>query len=150
MDEKRKVYTSNIQILYSDLKKAVNNYVNYGHTTGDVRYINAYLMAVLGAIVAYKDTVLKGQEESTMIEGCKYANNLLKHDPEIITHLDAVGGVDFPVAFPLEISPIEVVWKFQGLDAKYPAQKEAFEQYYAGREILHTLEIVLNQLNIDV
>lgn len=53
MCDKESVYRSNIQILYSNLHRAISDYLDYGHTSGEVKYINAYTMAVLGAIAAY-------------------------------------------------------------------------------------------------
>lgn len=150
MASKEDVYVSNIRVLYSDLKKAINNYIDHGHTTGEVKYINAYLMATIGAIVAYKDTVLKTQEESYEIKACKYANNMLKHDPEIITHIKPVGGFEFPIFFPLEIPEIDVIWKWQDLYSKHSDQKKAFKELFAEQSVLETMESVLTQLGIEV
>ena len=144
MTEKEAVYKSNLQILFSDLRQAVNDYIGYGHTNGEVKYINAYLMAVLGAIAAYKDTVLKGQKESDEIKACKYANNMLKHDPSIITPMVPSGGATFPISFPIVIPKIDVVWKWQDLQADHPDQKEAFKKWFVGKPVLDTLQVYLH------
>ena len=150
MGDKREVYISNIQILFSDLEQAINDYIESGHLSGDVKYINAYLMAVLGAIVAYKDTVLKEQKESENVKACKYANNMLKHDLFIVTHVETVGGFHFPIHFPLIVPKIDVVWKWQDLNTKHADQKLAFKELFAGKPVLKTLEGVLGQLGVEV
>lgn len=150
MTEKEAVYKSNLQILFSDLRQAVNDYIGYGHTHGEVKYINAYLMAVLGAIAAYKDTVLKGQKESDEIKACKYANNMLKHDPSIITMMVPSGGATFPISFPLEIPEINIIWKWLNLESKHEDQKKAFKKLFVGEPVLDTLQMVLTHLGIDI
>lgn len=150
MDKKEEVYINNVQILFSDLKESINEYINKGHCSGEVKYINAYLSAVLGAIVSYKDTVLMNQNETDEIKACKYANNMLKHDPTIITHIVPKGGIAFPVSFPVSIEPINVVWKWQNLNAYHQDQKDAFKTLFAGKPVLNTLEYVLTQLQIEV
>ena len=147
MSEKETVYISNIQILYSDLKNAINDYIEGGYSKGESKFINAYLMAVIGAIVAYKDTIIKGQE-SEEIKACKYANNMLKHDPIIVTHIKPTGGIEFPIEIPLEIPEIDVVWKWQDLDAHHQDQKDAFKKLFVGKPVLETLEGVLSQIGI--
>lgn len=150
MDDKGKVYVSNIQILYNDLQKAINEYINSGHIYGEVKYINAYLMAVLGAIAVYKDTVKKDVPETDEIKACKYANNMLKHEPTIITHIEPEGGISFPISFPVAIEQIDIVWKWQDLNAYHQNQKKAFKDLFAGKPVLNTLNTVLSQLNIEV
>lgn len=150
MTEKEAVYKSNLQILFSDLHQAVKDYIDYGHTNGEVKYINAYLMAVLGAIAAYKDTVLKGQKETDEIKACKYANNMLKHDPTIITPMTPTGGAGFPISFPLVIPQISIVWKWQDLQSKHEDQKDAFKDLFAEKSVLDTLYQVLTHLGIDI
>ncbi len=149
MNDKAVVYKSNIQILYSDLCKAINEYVDFSHCTGEVKYINAYVMAVLGAIAAYKDTVIPGESETDEIKACKYANNMLKHDPTIISNITSAGGMQFPMTFPLVIPEIEIVWKWQDLNAHHLDQKEAFRHLFAGKPVINTLERVLAQLDIQ-
>ena len=149
MDDKSVMYKSIIQILYSDLCRAINEYIEHGHCTGDVKYINAYVMAVLGAIAAYKDTVIPGETETEEIKACKYANNMLKHDPTIISHITSSGGMHFPMSFPLVIPEIEIVWKWQDLNAHHEDQKNAFKELFAGKPVLQTLNNVLSQLVIE-
>lgn len=129
---------------------AINEYINNGHIYGEVKYINAYLMAVLGAIAAYKDTVKKDIKETEEIKACKYANNMLKHNPIIITHIEHEGGITFPISFPIASDPINIVWKWQDLNAHHPEQKKAFKDLFAGKPVLSTLNTVLSQLNIEV
>lgn len=149
MSDKERVYKSNIQILYHDLKNAIKTYIEHGHTTGEIQYVNAYLMAVLAAIAAYNDTVENGREETDEIKACKYANNLLKHDPTIVTHIKPEGGITFPMSFPLTIPEIDVVWKWQELYARSRNQNDAFKNLFAGKPVLQTLDNVLLQLGIE-
>lgn len=150
MDTKAEVYVSNIRILFSDLKKAINDYYDHGHTTGEVKYINAYLMAVIGAIAAYKDTVLKGHKESDEIKACKCANNMLKHDPEIISHIKPVGGFHFSASSQVVFPEIDVVWRRHDLEGKCSEQKKAYMELFSEQSVLETLGDVLNQLGIEV
>lgn len=156
MCDKESVYRSNIQILYSNLHRAISDYLDYGHTSGEVKYINAYTMAVLGAIAAYYDTVKAPQsgsnqkKEEKMILACKYANNMLKHDPTIVTHVRSSGGLSFPMSFPVSIEEIEVVWKWQDFNSRHPEQKAAFQELFADKPVLDTLQQVLMHLGIDV
>ena len=149
MSDKEMVYKSNIQILFHDLQNAINIYIKHGHTTGEIQYVNAYLLAVLAAIAAYKDTVLKDRPETDEIKACKYANNMLKHDPTIISHIESDGGMTFPMHFPLVIPEIDIVWKWQDLSAHHEDQKNAFKVLFAGKPVLQTLDNVLSQLGIE-
>jgi len=38
----KEVYKSNIKISYNDLSHAVHYYIEHGHLTGDVRFVNVY------------------------------------------------------------------------------------------------------------
>lgn len=156
MGDKENVYKCNIQIIYTALEKAIADYIDHGYTTGEMKYINAYSMAVLGAIVAYYDTVKAPQSGSNQknegkeILACKYANNMLKHDPSIVTHVQSNGGFSFPMSFPLSIEKINIVWKWQELHTKHPEQKAAFKELFANKPVLDTLQQVLMRLGIDI
>lgn len=156
MCDKESVYRSNIQILFYNLQRAIADYIDYGHTSGEMKYINAYSMAVLGAIVAYYDTVKAPQSGSNQknegkeILACKYANNMLKHDPSIVTHVQSSGGFSFPMSLPLSIEEINIVWKWQELHSKHPEQKAAFQEMFANKPVLDTLQQVLMRLGIDI
>lgn len=156
MTEKEQVYQTNIRILYKHLEDSIGDYINIGHICGKTEYVNAYVMAVLGAIVAYYDTVVKPNkainkiQEEKCILACKYANNMLKHDPSIVTHVRSKGGLTFPMAFPVSIDEIEVVWKWQDLPTNHPDQKDAFQDLFADKQVLETLQTVLTHLGIDI
>ena len=156
MCDKEGVYRSNIQILYSDLQRAIADYIDHGHSAGEMKYINAYSMAVLGAVVAYYDTVKapqsgsKQKNEGKEILACKYANNMLKHDPSIVTHVQSSGGLSFRMSFPFSIEEIKVVWKWQDFHSKHPEQKAAFQELFANKPVLDTLQQVLTHLGIDI
>lgn len=146
---KEEVYKSNIKILYEDLRNAIDDYVEHGHITGDVRFVNAYLMATIGAIVAYNDTVLREQKDFEEMKACKYANNMLKHNPVIVTCVEAHGGLSFPMSFPFEIPIVDVVWKWQDLCSHHEDQKMAFRELFVGKPVIETLEGILDQIGIE-
>lgn len=147
-------YKSNIEIVFNDLKRSINDFCNGGHTSGDLRYINAYLNATLGAIAAYFDTTLKlnfmdRTSEPEVIQAIKYANNMIKHDEEIVTHVEPAGGISFPGELPIEFEPIQIIWKVQNLEARYECQKDAFRKLFNNKDVMETLEPIVNSILSD-
>ena len=106
-------------------------------------------MAILGAIAAYYDTNMPKGMESDELKACKYANNMLKHDPTVITFVQSEGGLHFPMSFPFSIPEIDIVWKWQDLYSKHTDQKQAFKSLFSGMPVLDTLEAVLSQMGIS-
>lgn len=146
-----KVLKSNIEILYGQLCAAVHDYIETGHCMGEFRYINAYLCAAINAIVAYIDRLIEvgHMEESEIVQAIKYANNLQKHNPQLIRMSRSIGGFEFPICFTEDFSipVIEIVWDdCIGLKTKKPSQKDAYEKYFQQRPIIETLDPIVQKL----
>lgn len=141
-----KVLKSNIEILFNHLKKAISNYISSGHAMGEYQFINAYLSATLNAIMAYIDRLLStGQlEETEIIEALKYANNLQKHNPQLIKMAKSIGGFSFPICFENEI---DIVWDdCIGLKTRKESQKNSYEKNLQQRPVIETLTPIVDML----
>ena len=152
LDEKaRLVLKSNIKILFVQLKAAVDDYIDSGYSMGEFSFINAYMSATINAMVAYIERLVKveGLEETELVEALKFANNLQKHNPQLIRMSKSTGGMSFPICFEDEITipQISVVWDdCIGLRTKKPAQKTAYEKYFQQRSVIETLTPIINKL----
>lgn len=144
----REILRSNFLIVYQDLVNATNEYINTGHCRGETAKIDAYLAATIHSIIDYSDRFWGDSTE--VIKACKYANNTLKHNQSLVSHKKITGGVHFPIHFPLEISPIMVVWNYNHhVETRSSAQQYAFEQLFAGREIIETFQPLLERIRED-
>lgn len=147
---KKQQYLSNVWIQYENLREAVDMYDRSGNR--DLTFVNAYLVATISAIVSYIDTVWKpehgNEPEAELFLGIKYANNMVKHSYELVSHVKEAGGLGFPVSFPLVIPKMKMVWSNQKLDAHHKEQVRAYEKLFAGRNILEPLQDVMNELCI--
>lgn len=150
-DRAEAILKSNIEILYSQLQLAIKNYVRHGHSSGEFCYINAYLSATLNAVISYVDRLIKiGRiTETEIIEALKFANNLQKHNPGLISISKSRGGIEFPIAFEdgFEILEIEVVWDdCIALKSRKPSQKIAYEKCFQQKPVIETLEPIIRDL----
>lgn len=155
---------SNLEILYGDLEKAVNEYVRAGYSKGDCRYINAYLAATLNAIASYLERLIeteeiqlrvcsnvKRKEEPEAVKAIKCANNLLKHNSLVIKLVHGRGGITFPIEFNGQFSIPEIAVDWAGCDAegitvRNADQMIAFEHLFVGRPLLGTLRPIVQEL----
>ena len=152
LDERAEsVLKSNIEILYAQLDSSVQDYLKHGYSTRDVRYINAYLGATLNAIISYIDRLIEvGRlENNEKIRALKFANNLQKHNPQLISISKPIGGFTFP--FSLEggfsIPKIEVIWDdCIGLETNSLAQRYAYDMLLKKKSIIETLEPIVREL----
>ncbi|MDP4118948.1 MAG: hypothetical protein Q8873_07140 [Bacillota bacterium] len=150
-ENSKKVLKSNIEILFNQLKVAVDSYVKNGRSMGDFSFINAYLSATLNAMVSYIDRLVKVTqlEESELVEALKFANNLQKHKPELIQIAKSTGGMAFPICFENEviISEISVVWDdCICLKTRKDAQKISYEKNFQQQPIIETLTPIVDKL----
>lgn len=145
----KKILRNNFLILYQDLENAIKEYLNYGHLHGDTEKIDAYLAATIHALIDFSDRFWGDNEE--IIKAFKYANNTLKHNCSLVSHKEVMGGLCFPICFPLEVSEISVVWNYDNLvKVNSKAQQEVFERLLAGQEILKTLEPLASRISNEV
>lgn len=134
------VLKSNCSILFHELQKAVDDYLDYGHTRGEVQYIDAFLTATIHSFIDYADGHLDPNKQDDEFNACRYANNVLKHKSALVTHKKTIGGVQFPIHFPLSFPPIQVVWNYdKTLTLQSKNQQSAFETLFAGKPIIDTL-----------
>ena len=145
------VLKSNIEILYSQLNSAIQDYLHFGHCIGEFRYVNAYLGATLNALVSYIDRLIEvGRfSETDIVQALKFANNLQKHNPQLICMSKAIGGLTFPMCFEEEFSipEIQLVWDdCIGLKTKKLSQREAYEKCFQQQPIAETLEPIVREL----
>lgn len=133
------ILKSNCVILFEELKKAVDNYIKFGHTRGETQYINAFLAATIHSFLDYADRYLNKEDEK--IQACRYVNNTLKHNISLVTHCKTVGGFTFPINFQHFVSPkIDVIWNYdESIKTRYEDQQLAFKKLFAGKPIIDTL-----------
>lgn len=137
MDNKY-VLKSNLLIVFSDLERAIQQYLDYGYSIGETKYIDAYLAATIHALMDYADTYLSRDDEQ--VQACQYANNTLKHNSSLITHKKITGGLTFPIYFPMKSEKMEIVWNFDSnVKTRHKDQQHAFEIYFAGKPYFETL-----------
>ena len=142
------VLKNNLSILFSDLEKSINVYLDSGYTKGETEYIDAYLAAFIHALIDYADKYLDVNDER--IKACKYANNTLKHNSMLITHKKIKGGCSFPISFPICFEEIQVVWNYNNeVKTRHKEQQIAFEKHFAGKPVLDTLRPILKQIKGD-
>ncbi len=142
------IFKSNFLIVYYDLESAIQEYINYGHNRGEVEKIDAYLTATIHAVIDYSERFWDGETE--IIKAFKYANNVLKHNKMLISHRKTIGGVHFPIQFPLEFSPIAVIWNYDDkVESRYSEQQKAFENILAGKDIIETFQPIVEQISND-
>lgn len=147
----KKVLKSNIEILFNQLKLAVDTYINTGYSMGEFRFINAYLSATINAMVSYIERLIetKQLEETELIEALKYANNLQKHNPQLIRMVKSIGGMSFPICFEDKIilSQISIVWDdCICLETRKKSQKTHYQKHFQQQPIIETLTPIINAL----
>ena len=54
MDNKS-MLKSNLMVIFSDLEKAIEQYLSSGYRIGETKYIDAYLAATIHALMDYAD-----------------------------------------------------------------------------------------------
>lgn len=145
------VLRSNIEILYSQLDSSIQDFFKYGYHKREIRYINAYLSATLNAIISYVERLIKVgcMSETETVLALKFANNLQKHEAQLISISKPEGGFTLP--FSLEggfsIPKIEVLWDdCIGLSTEYTSQREAYEKLLKKKPIIETLEPIVREL----
>lgn len=106
------VLRSNIEILYSQLDSSIQDFFKYGYHKREIRYINAYLSATLNAIISYVDRLMEvgRMKNNERIRALKFANNLQKHQAQLICLSKTIGGFTFPFCIEgeFEIPKIEL------------------------------------------
>lgn len=137
MDNKG-VLRSNFLIMFRELSKAIDDYLKYGYTKGDLQYVDAYLSATIHTLMDYADKYMDKDDEQVM--ACRYACNTLKHNSSLVTHRKIRGGITFPISFPLRFEEMKVVWNYDAtVKTRHPDQQAAFVKCFAGKPILETL-----------
>lgn len=143
-DYAKSILQSNFKIMYNHLIEAIQVYLDSGHTNGDYQYIEAYLAATIHSIMDYAERYM---ENDDIVNACRYVNNILKHNPNFVTHKKITGGMEFPISFPICIEEIKVVWNYdEALSVHSPKQKPAFENIFAGRPIIETLKPIAKMI----
>jgi hypothetical protein len=87
--------------------------------------------------------------ENDMVEALKFANNLQKHNPQLIRMVKSNGGFEFPFCIEDEFEFIEIsiVWdECTGLKTKKSSQKESYEKYFQQRKVIDTLTPIITYL----
>ncbi len=139
----REVLKSNFQIMYEELHTLIGEYVR--NTSDELlgRKVEAYLAATIHALADYSCRFL---EPSPFLTAFNYINNTIKHADGFVTYKQVVGGIGFPIVFPLQMRPIEVVWKKVDLDCWHVNQKKAYEELLEGKIILDTLKPIVKEI----
>ena len=135
--EGKKNLQNNFRIMLLGLQNAIKEYLEHGCYTGKIDEVEAYLVASIHALMDYADRFLENDER---ILACRYVNNTIKHAGGFVTHKEITGGLTFPMFFPSEFKKIKFIWKNNAdLECRYINQKEAYIHYFAGKELLETL-----------
>lgn len=141
------VLKSNCLILFCELQKAVDDYLKHGYRRGEAQYIDAFLTATIHSFIDYADGHLDPNKTDNEFNACRYANNILKHNSALVTHKKAVGGIRFPIHFPLSIPEFQVIWNYdKALTVQSKNQQSAFEALFAGKPIIDTLLPLANKI----
>ena len=155
-------YASSICINYRYLQKHIQECLDEGLGGVATPEVQTDIRNILNAIVSYYECCLKGlaeySPEPNWLLVCKFANNHPKHDERVANVGNKIGGISFPISFPLAIPALDVVWcSFHDLKetrSKYKksfySQKEAYQHYFAQRPVCDTLKAVLDELGISV
>lgn len=155
-------YTSSVRINYRYLQQHVQECRDEGLGGVATPEVQTDIRNILNAIVSYYECCLKGlakyNPEPDWLLACKFANNRLKHDGRVAEVGNKIGGISFPISFPIAIPAPDEVWRsFQNLEEsrnKYKdsfySQKEAYQHDFAQRSVCDTLKTVLDELGIDV
>ena len=88
------------------------------------------------------------KSDISFFSGLRYANNKLKHDPNVIQIYERTGGFTFPITFPLSIEKIEFKWGKIDVEKnpKYQHQYDNYVTYIDGKEIITLSQQALKQL----
>lgn len=88
------------------------------------------------------------KDDISFFSGLRYANNKLKHDPNVIQIYECTGGMTFPITFPLSIEKIEFKWGKIDLEknSKYQNQYNNYITYVDGKEIITLSQYALKKL----
>ena len=147
-----RVLKSNIKILFEQLENAVDEYIRSGHCMGEFSFINAYLSATLNAVVSYIERLIEAgrMQELDVVEALKFANNLQKHNPQLIRIFKPNGGFEFPFCIEedgFEFLEISIVWdECVGLKTRKVSQKESYKKYLQQRKVIDTLKPIVECL----
>jgi len=101
--------------------------------------------------VAYIDRLIKTKqlEETELVLALKFANNLQKHNPQLIRIARSIGGNNFPECYENEIiySETSIVWDdCIGLKTDRPTQKINYKKHFQQRPIIETLTPIVDNL----
>ena len=124
---------SNIEILFIHLTNAIKEYIDKGECMGELKYINAYLASTINAIVSYIDKLIEvdRMQENDVVQALEFVNNLHKHNPNFVSVTKRVGGLSFPMSFPLEFEWCDIVWsECVGLTTKKNSKKMHIKNYF--------------------
>ena len=148
------VLKSNCLILFCELQKAVDNYLKYGHLRGEIQYIDAFLTATIHSFIDYADGHLDPDKKDDEFNACRYANNILKHNPALVTHKKTIGGFHFPLEFsasePIVFPKIQVIWNYdKALTVQSKIQQSAFQTLFAEKPVIDTLQPLVNKIELS-
>lgn len=144
MDDAKEVFRSNFRIQYNQLVEAIQKYKEEGHLRGETQYIESYLASTIHSIMDYAERYLK---EDDVINACRYVNNTIKHNLQLISHKEITGGLEFPMSFPICVEQVEIVWRYDSsLSCRKPEQKEAFKKVFANNIVLDTLKPIAKMI----
>ena len=141
---------------FTELKDSVRNAeknLNESLLQMDVNY---RLGTFLHWVLDYNEWITKNynntfnNEEQHFFSGLRYANNKLKHAPDIIKMYDRTGGFSFPISFPMRIEEITFRWVKLGYEEesdKYENQYKNYVKYIEGNNVLKISEEAIEVLS---
>lgn len=151
------VYKSIIRINFSRLENSISSFL--AAPNGSIRPIEVYadIANMVNSIASYHDSKLKGvcpDDLDRLVQACKFVNNRLKHDQNVITMGRMDGGFAMPLAFPFASLVRDFYWidvrRMRGSKGKYPSQELAYRELFQDRSVRTTLELVVSKLvNLD-
>lgn len=142
---------SNIRILYEHLSEAIDECEKEWNVVENILRVNAYLCATINAVVSYIERLIEADrmQETDFVKALKFANNLQKHNAQLVRIPRVTGGIEFPICLEndIEILPIAIVWDdCIGLETKSKQQRNCYDNLFMQHSIKETLTPIVQDL----
>lgn len=127
---------------FEKMKTDINNILNQPtYTEEDKNRIFNSVGCCLHFILDYAErkTEYLNKDDKEILDAFKYANNGLKHGIEIKEITEHVGGISFPIEFPLSMPERKIVWNVNW-EPKSKNQKAMYKKHLDGIGVIESCE----------
>lgn len=145
-DRIKESYKQTVKIHYTDLKNAIRECCSNSDVEDVSDEVNAYIFSTVGSLCAYFEKYCPELKKDDRILALHYVFNIFKHNivvSELFANKDR-GGISFPITFPVSFPAPSIKWKEQNAETRNKTQKEAYDKLFKGREVLFTLDPLVN------